>query len=79
MNEKLQAIVPARTLVELSRICSGSVAETMTIVPTDNQVLFEVGGVSLISRLIDGQFPNYRQLLPENFEYEVEVERDEFI
>ena len=79
VTDKLQAIVPARTLVELSRIGSGSVAETMTIVPTDNQVLFELGGVSLISRLIDGQFPNYRQLLPETFEYEVEVDRDEFI
>jgi DNA polymerase-3 subunit beta len=75
----LQAIVPARTLIELSRI-AGSVAEdTITVVPTENQMSFQVGGVSLISRLIDGQFPNYRQLIPETFDYEVAVDRDELL
>ncbi|MCJ7796547.1 MAG: DNA polymerase III subunit beta, partial [Thermoleophilia bacterium] len=44
-----------------------------------NQVLFEVGGVWLVSRLIDGQFPNYRQLLPETFEYEVSVDKAEIL
>ena len=38
-----------------------------------NQVVFEVGGVALSSRLIDGQFPNYRQLLPEAYEHELTV------
>jgi DNA polymerase III subunit beta len=79
VSEKLQVIVPARTLVELSRIGSMTQAEKMTIVPTENQVLFDVGGVSVISRLIDGQFPNYRQLMPETFEYEVIVDREEFM
>ena len=36
-----------------------------------NQVVFEVGGAVLSSRLIDGQFPNYRQLLPEAYEHEL--------
>ena len=40
-------------------------------------MLFEVGGVTLISRLIDGQFPNYKQLIPETFDYEVAVDHDE--
>ena len=75
----LQAIVPARTLLELSRI-AGSVADTtLTVVPSDNQILFQVGGISLISRLIDGQFPNYKQLIPETFDYEVAVDRDELL
>ena len=43
-----------------------------------NQVVFEVGGVVLSSRLIDGQFPNYRQLLPETYEHELRARaRDE--
>src|SRR5204862_3000713 len=42
-----------------------------------NQVVFEVGGATLSSRLIDGQFPNYRQLLPEEFEHELTVARAE--
>ena len=36
-----------------------------------NQVIFEAGGVVLSSRLIDGQFPNYRQLLPDAYEHEL--------
>jgi DNA polymerase-3 subunit beta len=75
----LQAIVPARTLMELSRIASGVGEENITIVPTENQMLFQVGGVHLISRLIDGQFPNYRQLIPETFDYEVAVDHDELL
>jgi len=75
----LQAIVPARTLMELSRIASGVPEDTITIVPTENQILFQVGGVFLISRLIDGQFPNYRQLIPETFDYEVAVDHDELL
>ena len=75
----LQAIVPARTLTELSRIASGVADETITIVPTENQMLFQIGGVYLISRLIDGQFPNYRQLIPETFDYEVAVDHDELL
>ena len=38
-----------------------------------NQVVFEVGGVVLSSRLIDGQFPNYRQLLPDAYEHELQL------
>ena len=38
-----------------------------------NQVVFELDGVVLSSRLIDGQFPNYRQLLPETFEHELRI------
>ena len=38
-----------------------------------NQVVFEADGVVLSSRLIDGQFPNYRQLLPDAYEHELEL------
>jgi len=77
--DKVQAIIPARSLTELSRIGAASSADSILVVPTDNQVLFEVGGVWIVSRLIDGQFPNYRQLLPETFEYEVSVDKAEIL
>jgi DNA polymerase-3 subunit beta len=74
-----QVITPARTLLELSRIAAGTADENIAILPTDNQILFEVGGISLVSRLIDGQFPNYKQLIPETFDYEVAVDHDELL
>jgi len=77
VEERLEAIVPARSLQELSRIGAGSDAETISVVATENQILFDIGGVGLSSRLIDGQFPNYQQLLPDSFDHEVVMGRDE--
>jgi DNA polymerase-3 subunit beta len=71
----LEAIVPARALAELQRIAAG--AESVQIGVHENQVLFSVDDVWLTTRRIDGQFPNYRQLLPETFEHEVTLPRAE--
>ncbi len=73
-----EANVPARALDELGRLVRDDVEEIRIGVRT-NQVVFEVGGIALSSRLIDGQFPNYRQLLPEAYEHELTVSRDELL
>jgi DNA polymerase III subunit beta len=70
---ELDAIIPARALQELSRIAAG--AETVSLGVHENHVIFGVGEVWLTSRRIDGQFPNYDQLLPEAFEAEVPIAR----
>jgi DNA polymerase III subunit beta len=73
----IEANVPARALQELGRI-SQSVEETeLTISLGQNQVVFEIGDIVLSSRLIDGQFPNYRQLLPESVEHELRLSSTE--
>ena len=72
-----EANVPARALEELARVVQGVGAETIEIGVRSNQVVFSAGGVTLSSRLIDGQFPNYRQLLPEQFEHELHMPGDE--
>jgi DNA polymerase III subunit beta len=68
-----EANVPARALQELARIVAQGEGETLTVAVRTNQVVFESGGVVLSSRLIDGQFPNYRQLLPEQYEHELRL------
>ena len=73
-----EANVPARALDELGRLVRDDVEE-IRIGVRANQVVFEVGGVALSSRLIDGQFPNYRQLLPEAYEHELTVSREELL
>ena len=68
-----EANVPARALQELARIAAGAgaSAETLSVSVRTNQIVFEIGGDVLSSRLIDGQFPNYRQLLPDAYEHEL--------
>jgi DNA polymerase-3 subunit beta len=70
---ELDAIIPARALQELSRLAAG--AETVSLGVHENHVIFGVGDVWLTSRRIDGQFPNYNQLLPETFEVEITTPR----
>jgi DNA polymerase III subunit beta len=65
--------VPARALQELARVAAHVEEEELRVSVRQNQILFELGGVILSSRLIDGQFPNYRQLLPETFEHELRM------
>src|SRR5262245_21654715 len=78
LPEGFEANVPARALEELGRLVRDDVEE-ITIGVRANQVVFQVGGVALSSRLIDGQFPNYRQLLPEAYEHELQVSRQELL
>jgi DNA polymerase-3 subunit beta len=72
-----EANVPARALDELRSVVGTTGAETIRIGVRSNQVVFEVGGAVLSSRLIDGQFPNYRQLLPETYEHELRISGEE--
>ena len=79
LEGSFEANVPARTLQELSRVAQAAGTETIEIVAGPNQVIFTVGAVVLSSRLVEGRFPNYRQLLPENFEHELRVSRAELL
>src|SRR3954447_6409410 len=73
----LEAIVPARALAELGRIAQGG--DEIQLGVHENQVVFGADGVWLTTRRIDGQFPNYKQLLPEAFEHEVVLSREELL
>jgi DNA polymerase-3 subunit beta len=79
LDGSLEANVPARTLQELGRIATAGGADTIGVAALENQVIFTVDGVVLSSRLVEGRFPNYQQLLPETYEHELRVSRDELL
>lgn len=75
-----QFIVPFRTLQEVNRILGdASDEEPLTIRWTQNQVSFEFDGIELISRLIEGSYPDYRQIIPTNFKTEVVLDSKELV
>ena len=78
-GQELEAIVPARALQELARAGQAAESETIAVGVQENQVVFGVDGIWLTARRIDGQFPNYKQLLPEQFEAEVQLPREELL
>ena len=74
---ELEAIVPARALGELTRIAQAG--EGIELGVHENQVVFSTGDALLTTRRIDGQFPNYRQLVPETFDHELTLPREELL
>ncbi|MCK4315323.1 MAG: DNA polymerase III subunit beta, partial [Anaerolineae bacterium] len=65
VSDPFNIIIPSRALVELGRI-SGEQKEpiVITVTPTRNQVLFQLTDIVLVSQLIDGNFPDYQQIIP---------------
>ena len=79
LGGELEANIPARALRELGRILSSEGAGEASISLSKNQATFEAGSILLSTRLIDGQFPNFRQLLPESYEHDVRLPRSDLL
>lgn len=79
LSGEIESNIPARALRELARILSTEGVDDVAITLQPNQAIFEAGSMTLTTRLIDGQFPNFRQLLPESYEHDVRLPRSEFL
>ncbi|OLC54003.1 MAG: DNA polymerase III subunit beta [Chloroflexi bacterium 13_1_40CM_4_68_4] len=80
VDPSIEVIIPARSLFELARVIADD-DSPLDIAVTQNksQVIFHAADVDLVTRLIEGQFPNYRQVIPASFSTRVVVERDELL
>jgi DNA polymerase III subunit beta len=70
-------IIPTKTLNEVARI-AGTVEDDVEMKAHEKQVMFKLGDLVVSSRLIEGQFPNYRQLIPKGEKLSVKADREEF-
>src|SRR5581483_4280905 len=71
-------LIPARTLTELARILPGEGPVEMIVTPNRSQVLFHTPHLDLVSRLIEGAFPNFRSIIPKESTTSATVETREF-
>jgi len=75
--EETSVVVPARTYLELERLLTDTDDPVdILLAPAKNQVVFHLEGTELVSRLIDGQFPNYQQVMPSSFTARAVVDRE---
>jgi DNA polymerase-3 subunit beta len=83
LPSEVQAIVPVKALGEVARLAGSSSEGDLEVAIGENQALFKLGDASgeilIASRLVEGQFPNYRALIPESFDHEVTLARDDFM
>ena len=78
--EAASVVIPARALAELARILSDTDDPVeLVLAQARNQVLFHLEGVDIVSRLIDGQFPNYQTVLPATHATRAELDREELL
>ena len=80
VDEKIEVIIPGRTLAELSRLI-GEDDEVIdiTVNPNKSQVLFHMKNTELVSQLVQGTFPQYSQLIPQSSSTKVVVDIAEFL
>jgi DNA polymerase-3 subunit beta len=71
-DSRIEANVPARALQEATRVADGHDSISLTL--SERQIAFSAGDTLLVSRLIDGEFPNFEQLLPDSYEHVLEID-----
>jgi DNA polymerase-3 subunit beta len=78
-DAEARAIVPERAMSEAGRAAAADEKGSVEVFVDENQVSFKIGGLTLTSRLIEGEFPNYRQLLPESTESRLTISRQQLL
>jgi len=73
-----QVVIPQKTILELSRVI-GNQTEDIEITLNPNQISFTLGQTQIISRLIDGQYPDYKQIIPQNSSTVIHTQKQAFI
>lgn len=75
----ITAVVPAKPLIELQRVLKDSSEEVVQVHISNSQAQFQTHEVTLVSRLLDGQFPNYEKVIPKNVERKVRFNREQLL
>jgi DNA polymerase-3 subunit beta len=74
----ISLLIPASALQDLLRILGDEDADVV-VTHDDQQVLFKVGDVELVTRLIEGKYPDYRKLIPKSFASNGSLKRADFV
>lgn len=76
-SQEVDIIVPTKAVTELQRLVGEEGELKLTV--GENQVAFEVSGKLLVSKLIEGNYPNYRQVIPSEAKERITIEREQFL
>jgi DNA polymerase-3 subunit beta len=76
-SRQFSAVIPGRALDDVSKLVAGS--EGVRIASAQNQIVFVFGATTFVTRRIEGVFPNYKQLLPSEYETRVTVDKEEML
>ncbi|OLC11037.1 MAG: hypothetical protein AUH39_00485 [Chloroflexi bacterium 13_1_40CM_67_9] len=81
VDPAIEVIIPAKSLFEVARILEDTDEATVDalVTPNKSQIIFHTDEADLVSRIIEGQFPNYRQVIPTSHSTRVLAQREELL
>ncbi len=84
VEDEFSIIIPSKTLIEVSRVLSVfrddvECPPSIELTVSDSQAVFSYGPVELISRIIEGNYPDYRQIIPKQFQTQAILDREDLI
>jgi len=77
-KEVLTFLIPARSLVEVTRLAKNEKQITLGLTTDKNQMVFVLEDLELVSRLIEGEYPDYKRIIPESYITKVHINKEEF-
>lgn len=77
IDKEIHIIIPVKTLRELDRNLHDE--GELSVVLGANQILFDLGDITIISRLIEGEFPDYKQVIPPPSNNKIKLDREQFL
>lgn len=78
IEDKTNFILPIKTAQELSRLLKDGEDDVILLLD-QNQIMFDFNNIQIFSKLIDGQYPNYEQIMPKNFKTKSIVKKQDFL
>ncbi|MCX6725741.1 MAG: DNA polymerase III subunit beta [Candidatus Shapirobacteria bacterium] len=82
IKETEELLIPARALIEVGKVMSSNNSENnlgLTITPKNNQIIFSNSEVEIISRLIEGKFPDFEKIIPEKGKTKIVIETESLL
>lgn len=77
LSENPSLIIPRGTLQEIMRVITPESSE-VKVALKENQIFFEIDGIQIISRVINGKYPDYKQIIPKDFSFQIGLEKEIF-
>ena len=77
-KEDIQLLIPASAMHDLLRVLTDSEDE-VTVTHDDQQALFQVGDIELVTRLVEGKYPDYKKLIPDGFATQATLKRTDLV
>lgn len=77
-KDDIQLLIPASAMHDLLRVL-GDAEDEVVVTYDDQQTLFQVGDIELVTRLVDGKYPDYKKLIPDGFATQATLKRADLV